>query len=96
MAATNMKLAGYWMVPETLDMTMFLSSIGCLRTSRVSLGNSVSSSKNRIPLWARETSHGVRLVQPQTIDILDAVWWTCLKGLCVIKGLSFDNFQITE
>jgi len=62
------------MVPATLEMTMVLSSIGCLSTSKVSLGNSVNSSKNKIHLWASETSPGVSCDHHPTIEILDAVW----------------------
>lgn len=68
-----MTLAGYWIVQATLEMVIDLSSSGCLSTSKVSLGNSVSSSKKRIPLWARLISPGVSCDHPPTIEILDAV-----------------------
>jgi hypothetical protein len=61
------------MVPDTLEIFMVLSSIGWRRTSSTSLGNSVSSSKNNTPLCARLTSHGVRFVHHQIIEILEAV-----------------------
>ncbi|MEI8252235.1 MAG: hypothetical protein WCG25_00430 [bacterium] len=52
---------------------MVLSSIGWRKTSSTSLGNSVSSSKNNTHLCARLTSHGVRFVHHQIIEILEAV-----------------------
>jgi len=55
----NIKFAGYSTEPVTLEIFTNLSSRGCLNTSRVSLGNSVNSSKNKIPLCASETSQGV-------------------------------------
>ena len=51
---------------------MIPSSNGCLSTSSTSLGNSGSSSKKRIPLCARETSPGVKLLPPQIIETLEA------------------------
>ena len=73
MLATNIKLAGYITEPETREILTFLSSNGCLKTSRVSLGNSVNSSKNKIHLCAKLTSPGVKFDHHQTIEILDAV-----------------------
>lgn len=91
-----MKFAGYCTVPATREIAMVLSSRGCLSTSRTSLGNSVSSSKNKIPLCARDTSHGVSCCPHHTIATFDAVWCTCLNGRCVMSGRSLSNFPMIE
>lgn len=72
-AATNIKFAGYWIVPETREITTLLSSNGWRSTSSTSLGNSVNSSKNNIHLCAKLISPGVRRDHPPVMEILEAV-----------------------
>ena len=57
-----------------LVILMCPSSRGCLNTLRTSLGNSVSSSRNSTPLWARVISPGFALAPPPTIATFEAVW----------------------
>lgn len=77
-------------------MVIVLSSIGCLSTSSVSLGNSVSSSIKSIPLWASETSHGLNADHHQMMDILEAVWWIGRNGLWTTSGVYLSNLPTTE
>lgn len=91
-----MTLAGYETLHDARDMEMVLSSSGCLKTSKTSLGNSGNSSKNSIPLCARVTSPGKRSLPPQTIETLLAVWWTCLSGLCTMSGWCLSSMPLSE
>ena len=68
-----MKLAGYSTDLLALDITIFLSSMGCLNTSSASLLNSGNSSKNKTPLWAREISPGLGLLPPPAKATFDTV-----------------------
>ena len=58
LAATRIKLAGKLRELEALEMVTLPSSRGWRRPSRICFLNSASSSRNRTPLWARETSPG--------------------------------------
>jgi hypothetical protein len=59
--------AGNSTVHAARDIEIFLSSIGCLRTSKTFAGNSANSSKNNIHLCASDISHGFNCVHHQTI-----------------------------
>ncbi len=96
MAATNIKFAGYSTDQEAREMTIFLSSRGCLSTSSTSLGNSGNSSKNKIQWCARLTSQGVKFLPHPIIETLLAVWCTTRKGLWRIRGVFFERFHNTE
>ncbi len=58
-AATSIKRLGRRRAPAARVMVTSPSSMGWRRTSRASLENSGSSSKNSTPLWAREISPGL-------------------------------------
>jgi len=60
-------------VQDALLTTIFLSSSGCLSTSKTCLGNSGNSSKNKIPLFARDISHGKSWLHHQIILTAEAV-----------------------
>ena len=60
----SMKEAGYSTFVFILDITTFLSSKGPLKASTRLLGVSASSSINRTPLCASETSPGEILSDP--------------------------------
>lgn len=63
-AATSMTRAGYVSDRSEREMVTLPSSIGCRRTSRTFFLNSGSSSRNRTPLCASETSPGFGVVPP--------------------------------
>ncbi len=73
-----------------LEIEIDLSSIGSRKDCRIDFLNSKASSKNNIPLWARDTSPGKGLGPPPIIPSLLAVWWGFLKGLCFIIFLSIN------
>ena len=52
------------MVVSDREMETLPSSSGWRSTSRTCFLNSGSSSRNRTPLWARETSPGLGVVPP--------------------------------
>ena len=54
-------------------MEIFLSSIGCLRDSRIERGNSGISSKKRMPWFAIDISPGDAFGPPPMIEIVDEV-----------------------
>ncbi|CDC78934.1 unknown [Clostridium sp. CAG:964] len=83
-------------MPLTLDIVISPFSIGCLSTSIAALENSGSSSKNKTPLCARETSPGFGTVPPPESPTADTVWCGALKGLVVISPLLAPSKPATE
>jgi len=61
-------------LPEALLITIFLSSRGCLSTSKTCLENSGNSSKNKIQLFAKDISQGKSWPHHQIILTAEAVW----------------------
>ncbi len=80
MAATRMKLAGKVSDPLARLMVTTRSSSGWRRVSRFLLPNSGSSSRKRIPRWARLISPGLGQRPPPTSPAWLMVWWGERKG----------------
>lgn len=72
-APTSENLAGYTADCCTRLIEIFPSSSGCRRVSMRFFGNSRSSSKNKIHLWASEISPGRDSRPPPIIDASLAV-----------------------
>ena len=73
MAHTSMNRLGRVREPEARVIVTTPSSSGWRRVSSAALSNSGSSSRNRIPLWAREISPGRGTVPPPDRDTGEAV-----------------------
>lgn len=93
----SIKLQGNLAVNSTLLIVMNLSSIGCLRASKLCFWNSLISSKNSIPLWASDISPGWGNFRPPPIsELMEAVWWTSRNGRRFMRGWSLLKFPTTE
>ena len=66
-------------------MVTYLSSKGCLKTSKTLLENSSISSRNKIPLLAILTLPGLAFAPPPIIAILLDVWCGLTNGLLFIS-----------
>ena len=86
-----MTSAGYVTLPTFLDIVISPFSIGSLKHSKVLLSNSKSSSKNKIPLWAKVTSPTLKSLPPPMRDTLVAVWCGFLKGLSIFPLVLFKS-----
>ena len=96
MAHTSMNRLGRVRDPDTRVMVTTPSSRGWRRVSRAVLSNSGSSSKKRMPLWAREISPGRGTVPPPDRDTGEAVWWGLRKGRRVTRGWDGSVIPATE
>ena len=96
MAHTSMNRLGRVRDPDTRVMVTAPSSRGWRRVSRAVLSNSGSSSRNRMPLWAREISPGRGTVPPPDRDTGEAVWWGLRKGRWVTRGWAGSVIPATE
>ena len=74
MAAASMKRAGNVSDIEARAIHTLPSSRGCRMTSSTLRGNSGSSSRNKTPLCARETSPGRGMIPPPIRPASEIVW----------------------
>ena len=78
--AINKKLAGKLNLPLARLTVISWSSRGWRSDSKIFLGYSNSSSRNRTPRCARLMSPGCILDPPPMMEALLAVWWGDLNG----------------
>ena len=96
MAHTSMKRLGSVREPVARVMVMTPSSKGWRSVSSADLSNSGSSSKNKMPLWAREISPGRGTLPPPLKETGEAVWWGLRKGRRSISGYLGSVMPATE
>ena len=96
MAHTSMKRLGSVREPVARVMVTCPSSSGWRRVSSADLSNSGSSSRNRMPLWAREISPGRGMLPPPDSDTGEAVWWGLRKGRASTSGYPGSVMPATE
>ena len=78
-------------LPAVLVIVILPSSKGWRRDSVTRRLNSGSSSKNKTPLLARETSPGIGILPPPAKAGADIVWCGARKGRVVMRETSFGK-----